>query len=579
VNSIMTGPVGSGRHSGGSGVEDDVPEFLRAVAEQVRATSAQFVPADRRVAATWRDDPESDPDGDPAAGPAAELVDGLARDWLVRRDVGEVVAVERVDGWWVALGAVGAPALPLDGALALTRPPGSPFADGDCDQIGFAGRLLSSLTGSAPLGSDREWRTSGHSAGLGLHTLYQGLDARGRTATAFAVRLDAMAAVADVLGARVAAEFVTVARRRIEAWAGNGRVLQLAGADFLVVRDDHPDVTAAALDAERLRHHLLQPVDVGDARISRTPSIGVAAAAPRPTSSAVLLAAAFAAMREAQRAGGNAVHVHGQERSCRLERLRLEVELQRAVHEGALRLYYQPEFDLRTGRLLGVEALLRWQHPARGLLLPEEFIDVAESSQSMTEIGEWVVRESFRQLAQWQAEFPAIPLLLRVNVAAAQFGDDKLVDLIVGELGRYGLGGEQVCIEITERSMPVNLTDLTGALARLRKAGLSSAIDDFGTGQSSFVHLRELPVDVIKVDRTFVSELPTDTRSRGIVSAMVELADAMDLHVVAEGVESHEAAAELIRLGCSRGQGNLLGAAMRPEQIRGLLQAGTGPDW
>jgi EAL domain-containing protein (putative c-di-GMP-specific phosphodiesterase class I) len=147
--------------------------------------------------------------------------------------------------------------------------------------------------------------------------------------------------------------------------------------------------------------------------------------------------------------------------------------------------------------------------------------------------------------------------------------------LVAVELAKNGLRGEQVCVEITERSMPSNLTDIALSLAALRKAGVTSAIDDFGTGQSSFTHLRELPVDTIKVDRTFVSDLATDSRSRGIVGAIIDLAAGLGLEVVAEGVESHETAAELIRLGCTRAQGNLLGVAMRAEQIRGLLQAGT----
>ncbi|MGH3493155.1 MAG: putative bifunctional diguanylate cyclase/phosphodiesterase, partial [Sciscionella sp.] len=318
-----------------------------------------------------------------------------------------------------------------------------------------------------------------------------------------------------------------------------------------------------------------QAVDVGQVRVSRAVSVGVASTARRSQAPAVLLASAFAAMREAQAAGGNTVRLHGEAQERQLAQLRLELELQSAVREGALRLFYQPEFDLRTGALLAVEALLRWQHPERGLLQPEDFIEVCEASQAMAEVGEWVMSESFRQLAQWQAEFPIVPLKLRVNVAAIQLSDSALADLVVLELSKYGLRGEQVCVEITERSMPTNLTDISVTLQALHKAGVTSAIDDFGTGQSSFTHLRELPVDTIKVDRSFVTGVSTDARSKGVVTAIIDLADAVGLEVVAEGVESHETAAELIRLGCTRAQGNLLGAAMRPEQIRGLLQAST----
>jgi len=571
-----------------SSLDGDVPEFLRAVGEQVRAASVQFVGTGTRAAITWDDFIE--PDG----GNPAEFLEGIGRDWLISRATTDIVTVSFVDGWWIALAAVGAPSLPLDGALVVTRGPTSPFVDADRELISFSARLLSSVSGTAPLGSDNEWRSSGHRATVGLSELFQGagsgldgglgsglgsgLDHRydGGHLSAYAVRVDSLGLVADVLGARVAEEIADVTRERMQDWAGSSRrLIQLAGADFLTLRDDRPDNGSALHDADRLWHLLVQPVDVGNYRVGRAVSIGVATTVGRAQSPAVLLAAAFAAMREAHASGGNKVLMHGEEHARRLAEFRLELELQEAVRGGALRLFYQPEFDLRTGTLLAVEALLRWQHPERGLLIPDDFIAVAEASHSIGEIGEWVVRESFRQLAQWQAEFPSLSLKLRLNVAAAQFADSGLTDLVAVELAKNGLRGEQVCVEITERSMPSNLTDIALSLAALRKAGVTSAIDDFGTGQSSFTHLRELPVDTIKVDRTFVSDLATDSRSRGIVGAIMDLAVGLGLEVVAEGVESHETAAELMRLGCTRAQGNLLGVAMRAEQIRGLLQAGT----
>jgi EAL domain-containing protein (putative c-di-GMP-specific phosphodiesterase class I)/GGDEF domain-containing protein len=555
-------------------VDADIPEFLRAVGEQLRASAVHFVRAGRPVGVRW-----SDPDVDADDGVLApEITETLGHDWLLSREPNELSTVQAVDGWWLGIAAVGAPSLPLDGALVAVRDPAGPVTDAERDLLVFAARALSSLTGTAPLGAEREWRRSGHRAAAGLQALCQGLDARHGTLSAFAVRVDELAVVADVLGAGAADEVVRVTRRRIERWAaGAGRVLQLAGADFLVLRDDHPDQAAATADADRLRHLLAGPVDVGSARVTRSASIGVATPRGGPVSAAVLLAVAFGALREAHASGGNHVVLDGATRSCRLERLRLEVELQRAVHNDALRLYYQPEFDLRTGTLTGVEALLRWQHPERGLLQPEEFIAIAEASQAMVEVGEWVLREALRQLAQWQAEFPSTALTMRVNVAAAQFGSPTLVEFVLHEIARHGLSPAQVCLEITERTMPADLSELAAGLNALVKAGARSAIDDFGTGQSSFAHVRELPVDAIKIDRSFVGELIADTRSRAIVTAMMRLADALGLDVVAEGVESHEVAAELVRLGCVRGQGNLLGAAMRPEQVRGLLQAGCLP--
>jgi EAL domain-containing protein (putative c-di-GMP-specific phosphodiesterase class I)/GGDEF domain-containing protein len=553
-------------------LDGDVPEFLRAVGEQLRAASAQLVRTGSRAAITWNDCVQ------PGEGSNADFLEGIGLDWLASRATTDVVTVQFVDGWWVALAAVGAPSLPLDGVLLVTRGPTRPFVEADRELVSFGARVLSSLTGTAPLGSDSEWRSSGHRAGVGLSLLYDGIGSRldGGQLSAYAVRLDSLPLVADVLGPGVAEEIIEVTRERMQEWAGSSRrVIQLAGADFLALRNDRPDNMSALHDADRLRHLLAQPVDVGNYRVARSVSVGVATTSGGSQSPAVLLASAFAAMREAQAGGGNTMRLYGEEHARRVAELRLELELQEAVRDNTLRLFYQPEFDLRTGALLAVEALLRWQHPERGLLIPDDFIEIAEASHSIGEIGEWVVRESFRQLAQWQSEFPPLALKLRLNVAAAQFADGGLTDLVVVELAKHGLRGEQVCVEITERSMPANLTDIVSALAGLRKAGVTSAIDDFGTGQSSFTHLRELPIDTIKVDRSFVTDLASDARSKGIVAAVMDLASALGLEVVAEGVESHETAAELIRLGCTRAQGNLLGAAMRAEQIRGLLQAGT----
>lgn len=250
----------------------------------------------------------------------------------------------------------------------------------------------------------------------------------------------------------------------------------------------------------------------------------------------------------------------------------LTSELERAVRGGELRLMYQPEVHLRTGTVVAVEALLRWQHPSRGLLQPSGFIALAEQSSAINQVGAWVIDEGLRQLAGWLSVLPDLIVTLRVNVSPLQLAQEEIVSVFADALERHSVSGECVCAEITER-VPRDLARLAAALPRLRALGIRSAIDDFGIGYSGLSQLRALPVDVIKIDRSLVAGVAVDERAQTILRSVVGLAGELGIAVTAEGVESEEDVRALDELGCEYAQGNLLGAPMSGAQILELLRA------
>jgi EAL domain-containing protein (putative c-di-GMP-specific phosphodiesterase class I) len=253
------------------------------------------------------------------------------------------------------------------------------------------------------------------------------------------------------------------------------------------------------------------------------------------------------------------------------ERSEIELHLANAVATGGLRLFYQPEFDLRDGALLAVEALVRWQHPVRGLLEPDEFIDVAEETNTIIELGRWVLLEACHQLASWRTRYPDLPLQLRINVSPAQLISKDLVSVVSAALAEYQLVGNMLCLEITERAVFPDLDQVLSTLRELRSIGVQAAIDDFGTGFSSLAQLKTLPVDVLKIDRQFVTGLGLDVGDTAIVEAIARLASTFHLELVAEGVEVGRVIPELLRIGCHRAQGNLLSAPLPAELLIPVL--------
>jgi EAL domain-containing protein (putative c-di-GMP-specific phosphodiesterase class I) len=250
----------------------------------------------------------------------------------------------------------------------------------------------------------------------------------------------------------------------------------------------------------------------------------------------------------------------------------LETGMRYAIANGELSLVFQPELDLITSEVTAVEALVRWHHPTLGELGPDSFITLAERSDLIKIVGAWVVDESVRALADWLAQVPELDIRLRVNVSPAQLAGDELILLFRAALKAHGVAGERLCVEITENYPVADPDEVARTLRELKELGITSALDDLASGYSTLSHLRRLPVDVVKIDRSLVSGLHEDQRAQAIVTALIGLALVLDIDVVAEGVENVREAQALVRLGCSRAQGHYLGRPSHAPDIVELLR-------
>jgi EAL domain-containing protein (putative c-di-GMP-specific phosphodiesterase class I) len=253
--------------------------------------------------------------------------------------------------------------------------------------------------------------------------------------------------------------------------------------------------------------------------------------------------------------------------------VRIESELRVALRDSQLFLHYQPQVHLRTGRIVGIEALARWHHPERGIVGPDEFIPVAEDSGLIVALGRQVLRESCRQLAEWSLIAPERPLTITVNVSPRELQHPDFVDEVARVLDATGIRPSALCLELTESAVIGAATDTSQVLNHLREIGVYTAIDDFGTEHSSLARLRTMPAEILKIDRSFVDGLSSEPDDTAIVSSILSLAFAMGKHVIAEGVERPEQAIALQRMGCEVAQGYLFSRPLMANGIAPLLDA------
>jgi len=273
------------------------------------------------------------------------------------------------------------------------------------------------------------------------------------------------------------------------------------------------------------------------------------------------------AMRHAKEQGRNRYEFYAREMNAAvMRRVSVESRLRRALEEGALILHYQPEYDLRRSRIVGCEALIRWNHPEHGILPPSEFLGVAEDSGLIVPIGAWVLQEACRQTAIWHAA-GHVGLRIAVNVSSRQFREQGFEDLVSSALAETGLRPESLELEITEGSLIADVDSTITTLYALKRLGVRLSIDDFGTGYSALSYLKRLPVDVLKIDQSFVRELTTHPVNATITEAIVRLARGLDLATIAEGVETPEQLLLLGSYGCHRMQGYLFGRPSAPDQF------------
>ncbi len=383
--------------------------------------------------------------------------------------------------------------------------------------------------------------------------------------------LDRFKLVNDSLGHAVGDEVLLAVAERLRATMPDVISLsRLHGDEFAALEPHITDTDAALQRAEELRTILSRPVQLSTGRmLSVTPSIGLVRLADVGREASDVLQDADMAMLQAKTRGRGRVAIF--DAGLREEvgnRLELEHDLRTAVENGELRLEYQPLASLANGRVLGLEALVRWEHPRRGLLLPARFVGLAEESELIVALGGWVLEAGCAQMARWRAMYPeATDSFLAVNVSPRQLDGQQLMPALRNALEKSGLPAGALMLEITESGLVSDDGHLNGMLEELREFGVRLAIDDFGTGYSSLSHLKRLPVSYIKVDRSFVSGLGTDAEDERIVAAITELGHGLGLRVIAEGVENRQQRHVARQLGCDLYQGYLLAEPRRPRDI------------
>jgi len=380
---------------------------------------------------------------------------------------------------------------------------------------------------------------------------------RGATPPAVLVLdLDGFKAVNDSFGHAAGDQLlVEVARRLRGIVRDSDTVARLGGDEFALVIGDA--TTEQVLDmAERVRAALQYPVQTGAQSCWVGASIGVCFAV-RGQHAGTLLRDADTAMYAAKTGARGAVQIYETAmHTVALARVRLAEELRAAITQGQLCVHYQPIIDLKDGRTVGVEALVRWQHPARGLLLPAEFIGIAEDTGLVTELDRWVRDTALAQLAIWRVTvLGGQEFSLHVNVSPVELRSPRFAGEIVASLARHGVLAAEVMLEVTETQMMGEDPQTLESLEALRTAGVGLAIDDFGTGYSSIGYVRRMFLDVVKIDRSLITGLDFDSQQHRVAAAILAIVDAFGLDAVAEGVESAAQAEELRALGCRYGQG------------------------
>ncbi len=390
-------------------------------------------------------------------------------------------------------------------------------------------------------------------------------------ASLLVIDVDNMKIINDGLNYATGDEFLQAMAERLRtAVRGENIVARLQGDQFAVLATNTDPKNVETM-AQRLVDDLGRPYEVDGVPIVRTVSIGVAHDAPGVLMAGQhdleLLKDAGVAMSEAKKAGKNRLAVFDEAMHDRLSRaFQVEMELRKAVEDGdQLCLHYQPEVDLRTGMVVAVEALMRWNHPDHGLLNAGAFVELAEESGLIVEIGDFVLREAISQLSKWHEKYP--DLMMRVNVSPAHLMSRDLSSQIRTLTQEFGVKPDHLCIEVTEHVMIADHEFIMEILNEIRAMGVQIALDDFGTGYSSMEQLKKLPIDALKIDRAFMIELATSEKDAAIVDATIRLAEALKMSTVAEGIEEEDQIRELLSRGCYRAQGFLLARPAAPEDV------------
>jgi diguanylate cyclase (GGDEF)-like protein/PAS domain S-box-containing protein len=394
--------------------------------------------------------------------------------------------------------------------------------------------------------------------------------------------LDRFKVINDSLGHMVGDQLLVEVSRRLEGCIRAGDTLaRLGGDEFTIILDGVGEAADASAMADRIQAQLRRPFNLNNQEVQISASIGIALSTLNYEKPEDILRDTNIAMHKAKSAGkaryqvfDATMHFHA------LELLRLETDLRRTAEREEYRVHYQPLVSLKTGQITGFEALVRWQHPERGFVYPKEFIPVAEETGLIIALDRWVLREACQQARIWQKQFPEQQsLTISVNFSARQFAQPDLLEHIKNVLKETGLDAGCLKLEITESVIMSSAESVTTMLSQLRALGVEIYLDDFGTGYSSLSYLHRFPIQVLKIDRSFVSRIGPDGENAEIARAIVTMAHSLGMKVVAEGIETESQCAELKSLACEYGQGNLFSRPVEALTAEKLLTDLSGPKW
>jgi diguanylate cyclase (GGDEF)-like protein len=384
--------------------------------------------------------------------------------------------------------------------------------------------------------------------------------------------LDDFKTINDTLGHAAGDEaLMEVARRLRECIRAGDTAARLGGDEFALLLEDTRSVTAAREVADRIVEALRSPLHLLGREAFLTASVGIAIGSPEDEEGELLRNADLALYIAKGRGKALCEVFEPGMRSAALARRQLETDLRQALERGQLLLHYQPIVDLRSRRIVGAEALLRWRHAERGLMPPGDFIPLAEETGLIVPIGTWVLEEACRRIVSMTGDSD---FHVSVNLSARQLQENDVVEQVAGALRRTGLPAKRLVLEVTETLIMVEPRTMIPRLRALKELGVRLAIDDFGTGYSSLSYLQNLPVDVLKIDRSFIHLDAARSELSPLAKGVVDLGRAMGLVMVAEGIELSEQAAALSSAGCPLGQGFFLARPMEPEKLEELLTRG-----
>ena len=389
------------------------------------------------------------------------------------------------------------------------------------------------------------------------------------------VDLDRFKFINDTLGHQAGDVLLKAVAERLQASVRDtDTVARMSGDEFVLVLPERTDAGLSTGIVKRIMDTVAQPLTIEGHEFFVSCSVGVSVYPPDGATPEELIKHADVAMYRAKETGRNNFQFYTSEMNERaLERLRIEADLRSALERNEFMLYYQPQVDLRTREIVGVEALIRWQHPELDMVPPARFIGLAEETGLIVPIGAWVIREACRQGRQWQTEGLG-HLRISVNLSARQFGEHDLVECVAAALKETNLPPECLEIELTESLVMADVDHAIGVLRELKSLGIKLSIDDFGTGYSSLSYLKRFPIDVLKIDRSFVNDITIDPDDAAIVASIISLAHSLRLQVIAEGVETIEQLGYLRKHECDQIQGYFFSRPVPAEAMGRMLQDG-----